>query len=153
MLEDTLTEVETEATVQPLNVDVYAFRVGDIVLFAHAWGRGSDPKTKQGKIEVPKKESDVPIHFQLHDLTEPKVKLSFYSDACDSIWVDTAECPTEAGHGGQIEYGSSGGNSLKVTDLNSVKCTLHFALRFDGDPLGDGPPYEYDPEIRNGGSF
>ena len=151
MFDATQTDAEAEVAMQPLQVDIYAFRVGDDVLFTHAWKKQGDPKSKQGKIEVPRGEPKVPIHFQLHDLTEPKVNLCFYDDACDSIWVDTADCPTEAGTGGQIEYGPSGGNSLKVTDLNTVKCTLHYALRFKGATTESGPPYEYDPEIRNGG--
>jgi hypothetical protein len=47
---------------------------------------------------------------------------------------------------------TSSNNLLKVVDANSgAACTLHYALRFSGDALGSGPPYVFDPDIRNGG--
>jgi hypothetical protein len=153
MTEAAQIDVDAEVTVRPLIVDVYAFRDGDDVLFTHAWKRDGDPKRNKGHIHVPKGESDVPIHFKLHDRTEPKVHLAFISNAADAMWVDLNDCPTCAGNGGQITFDSSAPSLLKVTDANSgPECVLHYALRFDGDPLGDCPPYEYDPEIRNGGN-
>jgi hypothetical protein len=40
-------------------------------------------------------------------------------------------------------------NLLKVVDLNSEPCTLHYRLRFTDR---DGRPEAYDPAIKNGGT-
>ena len=139
-----------EVMVKPLHVDVFAYREGDDILFAHAWRREGDPKKNKGKIKIPRGEGGVPIHFHLTDRTQ--LHLSFLPSAHDAMWVDTADCPTKAGNGGQITFLSSAPNLLKVSDANRGNaCTLHFALRFTGDSVGEGPPYEYDPEIRNSG--
>jgi len=152
MSEETEAEVEVEVLVQPLIVDVYAYLEDEDVLFSHAWRRRGAPRRKQGRLEIPKGERDAPIHFLLHDRT--KLDLTFKSPECEAIWVDLDQCPTGAGNGGQITFESVARNLLRVTDANAGgACTLHFALRFDGIPIGVGPPYEYDPEIRNGGSF
>lgn len=149
MSEEVQTLVEGETAVRTVQVDVYAYREGDDVLFAHAWRQQGDPKREKGQIKIPRGEKDVPIHFHLHDRS--RLNLAFESTASDAMWVSKTECPTAPGSGGQINYDQSSPNQLKVSDSNSEACTLHFALRFTGDELDGKTSYEYDPEIRNGG--
>ena len=134
----------------PVKVDVYARREGDDVTFDHDWRFEGDASPKKGRIDVPKGAPDTPIFFHLHDSTA--LHLAFKSPASEACWVDLNDCPTQAGNGGQISFVSRAPKLLKISDANSgPACVLHYALRFDGDPLGKCPPYVYDPEIRNGG--
>jgi hypothetical protein len=97
------------------------------------------------------------MHFHLHDSTG--LHLKFASPTTEAMWVSlTDTCPDKAGNGGQISYNHPwNANILMVDDANSgPPCTLYYTLRFDGDASTDPdgkqhPPYEYDPEIRNGG--
>jgi hypothetical protein len=143
----TKTEVAGEVTVTPIHVDVYADLKDEMVLFSHVWKEPGGTKKKKGKIEVNQK--DTPIHFHLHDDTG--LGLAFCATASDAMWVDLKDCPTCAGNGGQITFDSSAPKLLKVSDANlNPPCTLHYALRFTGNPTTeDSPPYEYDPEIKN----
>lgn len=151
MAEMTETCEPAQVRARPVIVDVYAYREGDDVLFSQAWKRDGDAKRVKGRIDVPAGQPETPIHFHLHDRTG--LRLSFMSPAADAMWVALDECPKCKGDGGQITHDSVSPNQLKITDLNTGQpCTLHYALRFDGDAATDGPPYEYDPEIRNGGS-
>jgi len=153
MLEDTQTDVEAEVMVRPMIVDVYAYHENGDVLFTHAWKHDGEPRRKKGPIKVPKDAPATPIHFKLHDKTNG-LNLTFKSPKEEAMWVDLNDCPTGKGNGGQIDYDSVTNSVLKVTDANAGgACVLHFALWFDGDPSDDGPPYQYDPEIRNGGHF
>ncbi|HEU0310455.1 MAG TPA: hypothetical protein VFR36_04470 [Sphingomicrobium sp.] len=151
MTQETQTSTEAPTVVRIVQVDVYAYREGDDILFSHAWRRQGDPNRRKGKIVIPHGEGDVPIHFHLHDRSQ--LNLSFLANPADAMWVDLNDCPTGAGNGNQINFVHSSPNLLRVEDDNSdPPCTLHFALRFAGDPTpSGGPPYEYDPEIRNGG--
>jgi hypothetical protein len=151
MSEITETCEPAKVRARPLIVDVYAYLEGEDVLFSQAWKREGDAKRSKGRIDIPHGQQDTPIHFHLHDRTG--LRLSFMSPAADAMWVALDDCPTCKGDAGQIVHDSVSQNQLKVTDLNAGKaCTLHYALRFDGNATVEGPPYEYDPEIRNGGS-
>lgn len=131
-------------------VDVYAAEVDGAVIFGHRWKESSSNQKKKGKIEIPEGHSQNTIEFHLKDHSGRD--LSFKDPAADAMWVDLAQCPAQAGDGGQIVFGDRQKKKLTVTDRNvGEKCTLHYALRFDGDESDDGPPYEYDPIIDNGG--
>jgi hypothetical protein len=137
-----------KVTVAHIRVDVYAHLDDGMVNFSHVWKEPGGSKKKKGKIEV--KDRDTPIHFHLHGL--PGLDLAFIDPACDAMWVDLAGCPSGPGDGGQILYPTPPStNELKVIDTKvGLPCTLHYALRFTGNPTADdSPPYEYDPEIKN----
>lgn len=145
-----------EVQVRPIIADVSATMVGGRVEFDLEWRKEGDPSGKKGAIEIGQGDSATPIHFHLRDGTN--LNLGFKSDADQAMWVNTTGCPpAEAGNGGQISFGSSSKNLLKVTDANSGdECELFYMLRFDGDPHVDPdgkqhPPFEFDPIIRNGG--
>lgn len=106
------------------------------------------------------------LHFQLDD--ESGRDLFFLGagddNGEDAMWVASGPvsapplCPTTAGNGGQIEYTTPcSASHLRVTDANEGgACILKYALRFGGNqftgPTGrEYPPYEHDPDIKNGG--
>ena len=151
MSEAMRSEVAGEAIVKPVQVDIYAFEADGEVFFAHSWRGEGEPKGKKGHVSIPKGDERVPIKFHLHDRT--RLNLRFMDVKDGPIWVDLNDCPTQWGDGGgQISAVSSAPKMLTVVDDNSGDpCTLHYALRFSGDSSDVGPPYEYDPEIRNGG--
>jgi hypothetical protein len=137
-------------------VDVYAYKEGDDVLFAQAWKLEGEQGRKNGHIKIKEGEGDVPIRFRLHDRTN--LDLAFLpvgsSNQDSPFWCSAVDCPTEWGDGnGQIKSVENLPNdTLKVVDANSGDpCTLHYALRFTGKNVGSGPPYAFDPDIRNGG--
>jgi hypothetical protein len=141
----------SEVAVTPIQVDVYAFEADGEVFFAHSWRRVGAPKGKKGRIEIDKGESQVPIMFHLHDKSGRH--LAFLDVKDEPIWIDLNDCPTGWNKGGgQISNVKSSTKLLSVVDANIGNgCILHYALRFTGDASSEGPPYEYDPEIRNGG--
>lgn len=142
---------------RPVIADVTASQVGGRIQFDLTWRKEGDPNGKKGPIVIEKGAPETPIHFHLHDDTG--LKLSFKPEATEAMWVNTSGCPPQGpgNGGGQISFDSSSNRLLKVSDGNSgAACTLYYMLRFDGDrhvdPDGKSyPPYEYDPEIRNGG--
>lgn len=135
---------------RPVIVDVFADKDGNEVTFSLAWKREGEAQGRKGRIDVTAGDADTPIHFHLTDRSG--LHLSFMTPAEDAMWVDLNGCPTGPGNGGQIEFGSVSNKLLKVTDLNQgPECTLHYALRFDGQQGPGGPPFTFDPEIRNGG--
>ena len=144
-------DATNQAASIPVQVDVYAFEADGEVFFAHSWRREGAPKGAKGNIKIEEGESQVPIKFHLHDKTH--LHLRFMDTQDEPIWVDRNDCPTCWGDGdGQISEVRSSPNLLTVTDANSGDpCVLHYALRFTGRATDSGPPYEYDPEIRNGG--
>lgn len=155
MAENPQFDAGIDVGVRPIQVDVYAYLEGDDILFAQAWRLDGDPARRKGRIEVAEGEGDVPIKFHLHDRTG--LGLAFLpadpSNQQGPFWCSTGDCPTAWGDGdGQISGIDSSKNLLKIVDANSGEPrTLHYALRFSGDPIGSGPPYEFDPDIRNGG--
>ena len=156
MSEETLALAPDDVKVRPVQVDVYAYLEGEDILFAQAWRTDGDPGRRQGHIEIGKGQADVPIKFHLHDRTGLNLAFLPADEGKQEgpFWCNTLDCPTSWGDGnGQIGDVDSSKNLLKVVDANSGEpCTLHYALRFTGDPVGSGPPYAFDPDIRNGGS-
>ena len=135
---------------RPIFVDVHAEEGKDgRVSYSHDWRlKENGPSKGKGPIEVPKGTPRSPIHFQLRD--DSGRQLKFFKEARDAMWASTVHCPSAPGGGGQIEFpeAKSGGNSLKVDNLNSAECDVHYALRFEDK---DGKPEIYDPVIRNKG--
>jgi len=156
MAEETLTLEPGEVMVRPIQVDVYAYREGDDILFAQAWRAEGDSGSRKGHIVIAKGEADVPIKFHLHDRTSLNLAFLPADEGKQEgpFWCNTLDCPTSWGDGdGQISGVDSSKKLLKVVDANTGEPrTLHYALRFTGDAIGSGPPYEFDPEIRNGGA-
>lgn len=151
MTEQTFASREQEAKVPTVNADVIATKVGDKVEFDLEWRKEGDPSSKKGPINIPERDPPTSINFHLRD--ETRLNLRFKSPATEAMWVDLNGCPPQQpGNGGQISFNSTSPKLLRVTDANSGDpCTLYYMLRFDGDPAANGPPFEYDPEIRNGG--
>ncbi|HXH53148.1 MAG TPA: hypothetical protein VNH53_06945 [Sphingomicrobium sp.] len=141
---------------QPVRVDVYAARAGDVVAFNHRWRDRADQR-KKGPIEIPNGASCVRIQFHLNDRTGLNLRFcgAGHGNPGDAFWVDSTGCPTQPSTDPQTPVSDFHvtPSQLTVVDRNSGEpCTLHFVLRFTGDPTPeDGPIYEYDPEIRNGG--
>ena len=134
----------------PVFVDVYADTAPNGgIEWSHEW-RFRNHSPKRGSIDIPKKEKGqpgTPIHFKLHDRTQPKVGLRFVH-CDDAIWVSRTTCPQSQASDPEITRIEPSETVLKVLDLNKDDCTLHYNLRFEPDPQR----YCYDPEIRNGGS-
>lgn len=151
MQEQILAPIPEEVQVRPIIADVSAKLVDNRVGFDLEWRREGDPNPKTGRIEVGAGDPPTPIHFNLRDNTG--LNLAFKSPGTEAMWVDLTGCPPQqAGNGGQIDFNSSSPNLLRVTDANrGPECTLFYMLRFDGHPAANGPPFEFDPEIRNGG--
>jgi hypothetical protein len=145
---DTATDKKTKVTVtaRPLAGPPW-------VRFAMA----ADYPDKGGKQDGEKLKFDVgagafDLSFDLDD--QSGLSLAFYPDVADAIWVAAGTtCPTQAGNGGGVITGVSvADKKLVVTNANTIKQTLTFALRFTGTTsAGNYPPYVYDPEIVNGG--
>jgi hypothetical protein len=150
-MHDQLEQCEPVRPKRPVFVDVYAHedKSGEI-RFSHDWRlQENGPVKGKGAIEVPQGTPPSPIHFHLRD--ESGRKLKFFQDAEEALWASVGKCPDAKGGGGQIEYpdARSGGNTLKVDNVNSEACELHYALRFKDR---DGNVVIYDPVIRNKGS-
>jgi hypothetical protein len=139
-----------------IDVDVRAYidTITKKVEFDHEWDAPGKPK-KKGKIEVDYGAYMVPITFHLRD--ETGLGLEFYSTAQDAMYVGIGpDCPTGQGNAGQIQFNSAPKkDKLEVVDANTGDaCDLKYTLRFSGNPNAAGKesaPYEYDPELRNGG--
>jgi hypothetical protein len=151
---------------RPVHIDVHAFDDGSQdsgVGFWHEWKFADKPgdPPKHGGIDLPANDSYT-LTFHLHD--DSSCNLGFVCNGADAMWVTSGTvgapppCPTAAGNGGQILYtGPCTQNQLEVQDSNSgPECLLKYALRFDGNqytgPSGrQYPPYQSDPDIKNGG--
>jgi hypothetical protein len=138
----------------PATVNVIArTKTGGGVEFSHEWRWQNGHPGGNGDIEVPqrkKSEPATPIHFHLRDETQPNRGLDF---ADDPIWVLRDSCPPDGQPCGDSEIPADeiqrSNNLLKVVDLNSEPCTLHYRLRFTDR---EGRPEAYDPAIKNGGT-
>ena len=144
---------------QPIDVDVKAWidTARNEVAFSHTWGVRGKPKGNSGKIDVAKGQPPTEIKFTLCD-DQTGLDLEFYKDPDDAMWVDFApDCPKQKGDAGQITFQSSSKKVLWVEDANSgPPCDLKYSLRFYGKEKDIGgvtykPPYEYDPDLKNGG--
>lgn len=128
------------------------------VNFNHSWDDGSGVSNK-GPIEFPLGASNNRMKFLLDDQTG--LKLQFVGKAEDAVWFSADGCPTGGPTDdlGQIkdktveqDAVTAHRKKLTLTNVNTEDCTLHYALRFDGNSSGNAkPPYVYDPEIRNRG--
>ena len=138
----------------PAIVDVIARTTpAGAVEFSHQWRWNNGNPGGNGDIDVPRRkkdESGTPIHFHLRDQTQPNRGLDF---ADDPIWVLRDSCPPDGRRCEDSEIPADkierSNNLLKVVDLNSEECTLHYRLRFTDR---DGRPEAYDPAIKNGGT-
>lgn len=142
--------------VKKINVDVSATRAADgDVQFDCRWKTEADPvgNWNSGPISLPNGSEHYRLVFDLDDKSGRG--LQFYSNPAEAMYVQVGSCPTGPGDGnGQIvfEEVDSHKKKLIIKDYNrGPPCTLHYMLRFEGDAHGACPPYEYDPEIRNGG--
>lgn len=143
---------------QKIEVDVIATRHEDLgVDFLCMW-EDSSGNWHSGPIEFPYRSGDHEVEFKLDDRSG--LHLNFEKNAGDAIWFDLNSCPKSAGgsDNGQItDKQVTANDKLKLKNLNSQACTLHYALRFTGDswtsPGGKqhNGPYSYDPEFRNRG--
>lgn len=136
----------------PAIVDVHAeLGGGGEIVFWHEWRWQNGPSQGKGTIKVPQQPANAPptpIHFNLRDNTGRHLRFS--EDALGSIWVNRTECPGSQCADNQIpeDQIQQAPNLLKVVDVNSEECRLHYRLRFTGD---DGIAPSYDPDITNGG--
>ena len=143
------------AVVKKITVDVRATSAPNgEVEFDCRWKNDGDPNGWQsGPILLPHGPEHYRLVFDLDDKSGRK--LEFYEKPAEAMYVKVGSCPSEPGNGDrQIDFEQVDLSKKKLTikDYNrDSPCSLHYMLRFDGDPHGVCPPYQYDPEIRNGG--
>jgi len=144
------------AVVKKINVDVRATSAANgEVEFDCRWKKEWDPNDcwHGGPIVLPHGPEHYRLVFDLDD--KSGCKLEFYDKPAEAIYVKVGSCPSEPGNGdGRVNFEEVDSNKKKLTimDFNrDPPCTLHYMLRFDGKKQGLHPPYEHDPEIRNGG--
>jgi len=150
-----------------VHIDVFAKTDGKgFVDFSHKWkfdDRPGYPSDPGGMIDLPAGKTAYQLHFHLKDETDPKKDLTFIDPCSEAMWVTAGDdCPKCAGNGaGQIQFNHPPNqHQLIVDDLNSnvPEMIFKYALRFDGkageqpgNPPKQCPPYEYDPDFKNGG--
>ena len=148
---------EIRALGPPVIVDVFARTKDDgTVEFSHAWKWGEKgPSEGNGPIKIPERRAngpETPMHFHIHDQTDPKRGLAFSDKQGAAMWVKRDSCPPDRPRcdDGQIPPAEMVRELkvLKVVNINSEKCTLHYRLWFK-DRAGEWE--SYDPEIINGG--
>jgi hypothetical protein len=154
------------ARTRNVHVDVFANTSEEgFVEFSHRWKFEDEPPPPDptGMIDLPAGKTAYQLHFHLRDNTDPEKNLSFIDPCSEAMWVAVGEdCPSCAGNGaGQILFNHPPNqHQLIVDDLNSNVPAMKFkyALRFEGDkgeqagdPPKQCPPYEYDPDFKNGG--
>jgi len=138
-----------------IDVDVSATLAanGDVKFDCQWKEDGSDKGWQNGPIVLPRGPDQYRLVFDLDDKSGRKLK--FYETPAEAMYVQVGSCPSAPGDGGgQIDFESVDSKKKKLTimDFNrDPPCTLHYMLRFDGEPHGACPPYEHDPEISNGG--
>lgn len=144
------------ANVQSIEVDVRASRAPNGgVHFDTLWRNENDPSGvwNSGPIDLPHGPDHYRMEFDLDDKSGRD--LEFYDEPADAMYVNVGSCPTAPGDGGgqiNFESVSNGKKKLTIKDFNQdPPRNLHYMLRFDGTSSSSGPPYQYDPEIRNGG--
>ena len=147
------TLTHSPAAGKPAIVDVHAESDGAGVRFWHEWRWQNGPSQGKGTIKVPPRsasEPGTPIHFHLHDDTGRGLR--FTEDAVGAIWVKRSECPESQCSDNQIpeDQIQQAQKLLKVFNVNSEECTLHYRLRFIDEA---GQPESYDPDIKNGGKL
>jgi len=158
---------KAKATIKTIKVDVRATENEDgTVQFDSVWRHtGGKPGVwKSGRIDLPHGPEHYEVTFDLDDKSGKNLK--FYGvgagttpdqpDLAMYCQVD-GTCPPAMGNAdGEIDYIDVDPGKLTVMNFNHKACILKYMLRFDGDAFvtPDGksyPPYEYDPDFRNGG--
>jgi len=129
------------------------------VKFDHQWRPSDGDEWFKGAIDLPKGSGEHKLEFTLDDTSGKN--LEFYGDPGSAMWVNVDSCPqTGKEHDDKKQIHDktvASKKKLTLKDVNDEKCDLHYALRFKGDAWTDPvtgtsyPPYEYDPEIKNGG--
>jgi hypothetical protein len=153
-------EVASKAAAKPtINVEVIATRDWDEgVNFVCTWEYPQNSGIwHSGKMVFADGDVDRDIEYTLVDRTG--LGLAFASPANEAIWVNFGTCPTssQGSDKGQIHgKNKPAPGTLTVKNKNNVVCKLKYALNFVGTPYSNpsgafGPPYQYDPEYRNGG--
>lgn len=141
--------------VQNIEVDVRAsLDENGGVSFDSLWRNKNGPNGvwHSGPIILPNGPDHYRMEFDLNDKSGQN--LTFYPTPADAMYVQVGSCPSGPGNGaGQIDFETvtNGKKKLTIKDVNQAQCNLHYMLRFDGKAGVGGPPYQYDPEIRNGG--
>jgi len=143
----------------PVIVDVTARTNTDgSIGFSHQWRwQDGTPGGGNAGIVIPprgEKEPSTPIHFHFKDVTSPARRLDFTDETDGVMWVKRGNtCPGEEEPCDDPEIPANqmqrSPNLLKVVNLNSDACTLHYRLRFKDR---DGKAESYDPDITNGGT-
>lgn len=153
--------LSTKTAKAPVSVEVIATLdwdngVGFLARWEHPAGVWNS-----GPMVFKKGDPDRMIEYTLIDQTG--LGLEFHSPADEAIWVDSNACPVAkppAGSDkGQIkDKNRPAKDKLTLKNVNDQTCTLHYALRFTGaswtrpdNSRTFDPPYEYDPDYRNGG--
>jgi len=143
------------AKVKKINVDVSATLAanGDVAFDCQWQEENSDNGWQNGPIVLPRGPEHYRLVFDLDDKSGRK--LHFYEKPAEAMYVKVGSCPSQPGDGdGRIDFENVDSNKKKLTIKDNNRdppCTLHYMLRFKGDPHGSCPPYEHDPEIKNGG--
>lgn len=141
--------------VKTIYVDVRATRAGNGQVHFDAYWRlkgSAGGVWNSVPIELPPGRPHYELIFDLDDKSGRNLK--YYGTPDDAMYVQRDVCPQAKGDGGgEIKFLSVDTNKKKLTvkDFNQQDCTLKYMLRFDGDPVGQCPPYEFDPIISNGG--
>lgn len=149
-----MTMKRTRADLKPIYVDVRVKPKNATLEYRVKWKTMKYwPFWNDGPIELSRNSGGREMMFNLDDHTD--LDLRFFNDPNDAIWVQPDSCPpSKCNTGGQITPVSveNGGTQLRATNANNGDAVeLHYALNFDGKPSSEGPPYSYDPIIKNGG--
>lgn len=110
------------------------------------------PFTNEGPIEQDVNTGAREIIFEIDDRTP--YGLRFFDDAEDAFWVQPDRCPNgKCNSGGQTQIlgVEDQGRVLRVLNANTEPAELHYALHMNGARTEQGPPYSYDPIIKNRG--
>lgn len=141
----------------PVIVDVIASQLVDgSIEFRHEWRWQDGTPGGKGSIGIPARkpsEPGTPIHFHLKDETRPPKGLTYTDDADGAMWVKRGSCPAGGTRSEDPQMPPDqmdrSPKLLKVFNVNSEVCTLHYRLRFK-DRAGNAE--SYDPDITNGGT-
>ena len=149
---------------RPVLIEVFANDTPEGVAFTHVWKFEDIPgdPMKPGTIDLPHGKTAYRLRFRLNDNTRPSKQLKFKNPCTNAMYVAVGgPCPPPAGNGGgQIQFNYPWTPYLlTVDDMNHGNpVLLKYALRFDGEPGHEAsnplklcPPYEYDPDLKNGG--
>lgn len=149
-----MTMNRTRSDLKPIYVDVKVQSKHGTLEYDIKWKTMKYwPFWNGGPIELSRNSGGHEMMFNLNDHTD--FDLQFFNDPNDAIWVQPDSCPkAKCNEGGQVTPVSveDGDTQLRATNANSGDAVdLHYALNFNGKASKEGPPYRYDPIIKNGG--